>query len=418
MEIPDRHSPALDALTDEFFLQDDLKQLVRDAGTLLAAPLLVLDDTYRVVASYSPLGFTDPLFLHTVAHGEISYEAGARLGEDPALFARRADYVTWEGSPLRYRLSTLFCSDVRLGYLFVADTDGHLPKIPEETFETIEKILAKQLFIETSRQDKPFETTEDLLMHLLDGGFSSASRFRLQAAGTYLSDFHPSCFALMDLSLYHSNYLGSRHLKEEVTARFPDAHPFIYRGDVFLFLHDEKAAAFFSELSEEFGVKVIFSAPIRDLFDLPALYRTAHDALMLLTEGDLLSRRVFSVGQLRTPLLLRTLSERTDLIPPELKNLAAHDSEKETQYCETLYYYLIFNRSLKKTCDALFTHRNTVLYRMDKIRGDFGISPDDSARYTEFLLGAAILLFCRHGAGFFLSPAPQATEESEPFSSL
>ena len=131
-----------------------------------------------------------------------------------------------------------------------------------------------------------------------------------------------------------------------------------------------------------------------------------------------MSRRVFSVGQLRTPLLLRTLSERTDLIPPELKKLAAHDSEKETQYCETLYYYLIFNRSLKKTCDALFTHRNTVLYRMDKIRGDFGISPDDSARYTEFLLGAAILLFCRHGAGFFLSPAPQATEESESFSSL
>lgn len=407
-----------EALVKEFFLLDDLRQLTQDAGELLACPLLLLDDTFHIVSHFCPLGFSDPLFDAAVAAGEITYEAGALISKSAALSVGNADFIKPDDSPYRRRFAPLFCTGVRLGYLICVDTNEHLEAIPSESFRTVETVLAKQLFIEAARKDKPFETAEDILMHLLDGGFSSASRFRLQAAGTYLSDFHPSCFALMDLSLYHSNYLGSRHLKEEVTARFPDAHPFIYRGDVFLFLHDEKAAAFFSELSEEFGVKVIFSAPIRDLFDLPALYRTAHDALILLTEGDLLSRRVFSVEQLRTPLLLRTLSERTDLIPPELKKLAAHDSEKETQYCETLYYYLIFNRSLKKTCDALFTHRNTVLYRMDKIRGDFGISPDDSARYTEFLLGAAILLFCRHGAGFFLSPSPQAAEESEPFSSL
>ncbi len=407
-----------EALVKEFFLLDDLRQLTQDAGELLACPLLLLDDTFHIVSHFCPLGFSDPLFDAAVAAGEITYEAGVLISKSAALSVGNADFIKPDDSPYRRRFAPLFCTGVRLGYLICVDIDGHLEAIPSESFRTVETVLAKQLFIEAARKDKPFETAEDILMHLLDGGFSSASYFRLQAAGTYLSDFHPSCFALMDLSLYHSNYLGSRHLKEEVTARFPDAHPFIYRGDVFLFLHDEKAAVFFSELSEEFGVKVIFSAPIRDLFDLPALYRTAHDALILLTEGDLLGRRVFSVGQLRTPLLLRTLSERTDLIPPELKKLAAHDSEKETQYCETLYYYLIFNRSLKKTCDALFTHRNTVLYRMDKIRGDFGISPDDSARYTEFLLGAAILLFCRHGAGFFLSPSPQAAEESEPFSSL
>ena len=407
-----------EALVKEFFLLDDLRQLTQDAGELLACPLLLLDDTFHIVSHFCPLGFSDPLFDAAVAAGEITYEAGALISKSAALSVGNADFIKPDDSPYRRRFAPLFCTGVRLGYLICVDIDGHLEAIPSESFRTVETVLAKQLFIEAARKDKPFETAEDILMHLLDGGFSSASYFRLQAAGTYLSDFHPSAFALVDLAFYQSQYLGKRHLKEEIRARFPDSHPFLYRGDVFLFLHDEESAAIFSELSEEFGLKVILSEPIRDLFDLPALYRMAHDALILLTEGDLLGRRVFSVGQLRTPLLLRTLSERTDLIPPELKKLAAHDSEKETQYCETLYYYLIFNRSLKKTCDALFTHRNTVLYRMDKIRGDFGISPDDSARYTEFLLGAAILLFCRHGAGFFLSPSPQAAEESEPFSSL
>ena len=68
----------------------------------------------------------------------------------------------------------------------------------------MEHILSKQLFMEVSRQDKPSETVEDILMHLLDGGFSSAAHFQLQASGTYLEDFHPRAFALVDLETYHS----------------------------------------------------------------------------------------------------------------------------------------------------------------------------------------------------------------------
>ena len=105
---------------------------------------------------------------------------------------------------------------MRLGCLICVDTDGHLEKIPPQTWELVERILAKQLFVEASHQDKPFETAEDILMHLLDGGFSSAAHFQLQASGTYLADFHPLTFALIDLEAYHNAYMGKRHLREEL----------------------------------------------------------------------------------------------------------------------------------------------------------------------------------------------------------
>ena len=116
----------------------------------------------------------------------------------------------------------------------------------------MEHILSKQLFMEVSRQDKPSETVEDILMHLLDGGFSSAAHFQLQASGTYLADFHPRAFALIDLETYHSAYMGKRYLKEELEAQIADSHPFLYKGDVFLFLHREGDGDIFSELAEEF----------------------------------------------------------------------------------------------------------------------------------------------------------------------
>ena len=177
----------------------------------------MLDDTFHIAAHHLPLGFSDALFETAVRRGEISYEAGAIISRNPMLTAGWADYVQLADSPYRRRFAPLVSAGVRLGCLICVDTDGHLEKIPPQTWELVEHILAKQLFMEVSRQDKPSETAEDILMHLLDGGFSSAAHFQLQASGTLPGGF-PSAltFALIDLETYHSAYMGKRHLKEEL----------------------------------------------------------------------------------------------------------------------------------------------------------------------------------------------------------
>ena len=391
-----------ETLLEQFFAQDDLGKLTVSTGELLGCPLLVLDDTFHVAAHYLPLGFSDALFETAVRRGEISYEAGAIISENAMLTAGWADYVQLADSPYRRRFAPLVSAGVRLGCLICVDTDGHLEKIPPQTWELVERILAKQLFVEASHQDKPFETAEDILMHLLDGGFSSAAHFQLQASGTYLADFHPRAFALIDLETYHSAYMGKRHLKEELEAQIPDSHPFLYKGDVFLFLHREGDGDIFSELAEEFQLKVLISAPIDDLFTLPQLYRTAREALELMTDERFHGEPVCSVAQLRTPLLLKNLEGRGDLVSPELRRLAVHDREKGTQYCETLYHYLTCCHSLKKTSDALYTHRNTVLYRIRRLQEDFLIPLEDPSLHADLLLGVSLILFESKGPDFFL----------------
>ena len=402
-----------DVLLAEFFAQDDLKALAVDAGALLECPLLVLDDTFHVTAHHRPLGFTDPLFQDAVRQGEIIYEAGAVISQSEALSAGRQDYIKLDGSDYRRRFAPLISSGVRLGYLICVDTDGHLQSIPPETWNTVEQVLAKQAFIEASRQDKPFGTAEDILMHLLDGGFSSAPYFRLQASGTYLADFHPAGFALIDLTAYHNEYLGKRHLKDELSVRFPQSHSFLYRGDVFLFLHGKTDSNGFSALAEEFQLKVVISDEIDELFELPALYRTAREALELMMDRRFHGGNVCTVAQLRTPLLLKELEGRSDLIAKEIRELAAHDKKKDTQYCETLYHYLTCCRSLKKTCDALFTHRNTVLYRIRRIEDDFAIPLDEPAAHADLLVGVSLLLFKEKGPDFFLHTVTKNEREEQ-----
>ena len=390
-----------DKLITDFFLQDDLKQLVTDIGTMLSCPLLVLDDTFHVTAHHMTAHFSDQLFQNAVRCRQITYEAGAIISQSPSLRSGIPDYIKLEGSTYQRRFAPLNSSGVCLGYLICVDTDGHLPEIPHETWHIIEMVLAKQLFIQASRKNRLFETAQDILINLLNGSFSSEAYFQLQSSNTYLADFHPSAFALIDLTAYHSQYLGKQHLKEELCVRFPSSHSFIYKGDIFLFLQKNQEIELFSALAEEFHLKIIISDSICKLFALPSLYSTARDALTLMLDERYQGSCISTVSNMRTALMIKNAAAHKELISPSLYRILAYDQEKETQYCETLYWYLVNNRSLKKTCDALYTHRNTVLYRIRKMREDFGIALDDPSAHLELLLGISILLFNIKGPDFF-----------------
>ena len=158
---------------------------------------------------------------------------------------------------------------------------------------------------------------------------------------------------------------------------------------------------------------MVISDGIDDLFELPALYRTAREALELMMDRRFHGGNVCTVAQLRTPFLLKALEGRSDLIAKEIRELAAHDKKKDTQYCETLYHYLTCCRSLQKTCDALFTHRNTVLYRIRRIEDDFAIPLDEPAAHADLLVGVSLLLFKEKGPDFFLHTVDHNDREEQ-----
>ena len=386
----------------EFFEHDDLSLLAENAGRLLGCPLLIIDDSFHVSAHFCPPGFNDKTFKDAVMHREITYEAGALISRSEKLVSGEADYIKLRESEYPRRFSPLVSAGVRLGYLICVNFDGSLQNTDETLFAKIETVLSKQLFIETSRQNRPFETTQELLIHLLNGGFESEAYFKLQTAGTYLADFRPARFALIDLAQYRDCRSESGKLKNEIDSRFESSHAFFYKNDIFMFLKTESETEMLYPLSEKFKIRITVSEPIDKLFSLPKLFKTSYKAFEIMRSGSLKSWNVCKTENLRTPLILSMLDGCDDLISEELKKIDEHDRKKGTQYCETLYYYLINARSLKKTCDALYTHRNTVLYRIRRITEDFMIDIDNPNEHASMLIGISLLLYKSKGADFFI----------------
>jgi len=79
------------------------------------------------------------------------------------------------------------------------------------------------------------------------------------------------------------------------------------------------------------------------------------------------------------------------LVAPELLWLIDHDRANGTQYYETLRAYLLNERDIPRTSQALIIHRTTLLYRLRKLRDVVPIDMEDPVKRLYLLMSLWIL---------------------------
>lgn len=391
----------LTAFLDDFFRTDSLDRLTADAAALLDCPVMVVDDSFHAVSWHMPADFQDRPFQGSIDRGELTYEASSLLSNSPALMQQGELYVALADSPWQRRFAPLIASGIRVGYLVLVDVHGTLRQVARGDYTAVESVLAKQLFFESNRSGLMFNTAEEVLLHLLEGKFATEALFRLQASSTWLADFRPERLALINLGLYHNLHLAEDALKGELTYAFYASHPFLYNGEVLLFLNRDHDLSAFAPLVERYRLRVVISDPLDSLYALPQVYAAVHemmDYLLLRSSHPFCAR----AEQLHALMMLRHLQDRPDWIAPEIRALARHDAAEHSQYCQTLLTYLLCHHSLQETCQRLYTHRNTVLYRIRRLKEDFGIPLDDPDRHMELLLSVSLVLLAQHQDNLFV----------------
>lgn len=104
---------------------------------------------------------------------------------------------------------------------------------------------------------------------------------------------------------------------------------------------------------------------------------------------------VSSDGQEELHSLMKPLLGQMDfleiLIPEVLKPLLEHDLEKNSEFLKTLYLYLTEERSLIKVAEIMDIHRNSVVYRINRLSEIVDIDFEDSKTRYNLLIGIEIL---------------------------
>lgn len=377
----------LQTFLNDFMNKDDLALLVRDAAELFECPAMVVDMAFHVIAWHCDVDFDDAPFRTSIRMGSLTYEAGSLLAGADA----QAQLVSPQDSPYKRRFSLLMTGGAPVGYLILVDIGARLEREDARVFQAVESALAKQLMLEASRGSSVRSAEESVLQHLLEGRFTDESLFQLQAEAAGLKYLAPRRIALVNLELYHSANWSENALRSTILDVFPMSRPMVHDGSVVFFLNSDPDMGLFRGLSAQFSLRVVISAPIGRLFRLPEVY-AATRALMEALLPKLPHPFAVMAEPYRALMMLRQLGQAHDLVLPAVRALGERDRADDTLYCLTLYTYLCCHRSLQETCARLYTHRNTVLYRIRKLKEEFDIPVDNPDQHLALLASAAMML--------------------------
>lgn len=368
-----------DELLNVFLTENTLSGLVNAISGAVGCPAVIVDDAFHIAASCAVSEYNDPAYRTAVSHSELSLDTCAAISAHGA----EKDF-TVDADNKKYRILRLENGDTVLGYMILISAED-MP-CDAETLNFTAALVSKQLFFERRQSSG---TAEEIMAALFDGEFTDEEHFKISAAATYLSNFHPERFALIDLR--DCTPAAAAFLQTQLKNEFHASHPFIYKGKTVMFLHGDHSMPRLAELAGQNGTPAAVSEKLNGIFSAERLYPAVTATLDYLNEKGKGGALAFAEDYTLL-LTLRAAAENATVFDRDVKKMAEYDKENEGELCLTLYTYLCCRHSLKDTCERLYTHRNTVLYRIRRIKEFFGIDTDNPDLCVGYLLQAALEL--------------------------
>lgn len=127
---------------------------------------------------------------------------------------------------------------------------------------------------------------------------------------------------------------------------------------------------------------------------LSQAYKSYIDSLKAIQTGEILNEKsiVFfdKLGVYKILCQDHLSDELYSFYNATIKPLVAYDEKKSTELIKTLETYFQYNGNLKKISEILFTHYNTVLYRIERIQQITGMSLEDPDDRLNLQIGIKI----------------------------
>jgi len=383
------------------------------------APVAISDDIFRDVHFYCP----DPVKERRIEEDYRALTAADFLRREHKPEKDRSLEVISDGSLKRYTIPIYF-DNTHYGSIFIWDTDGTLR--PQDLFviESTSTLIALDILNRTTLVERENVHQTTFLEQLLSEDPHEQSK-AIGSAGFYL--FHPDLPSqIILLAVNHGNRFQAAAdqglLAESLNTTLLNLTNRIKReyGGYFLSTRKSDRAIFLlqfekecpiegrQELADQFvgillscvGEKEIaghtsigVGSCVASYRALPSSLQQAEQTVRILQSrgGQELSVLYYDdLGLLRIlghPLLRDDALAYADEI---LSSLEEHDSSQRGDLIETIRAYFASGGNLKRVSEQLFTHYNTVIYRINRIRDVYGIDLRDPETAFNFQLALKI----------------------------
>ena len=407
-------------MIEAYSLSADPSEFVEALAELCGNPLHVTDRSYKVLACSNCENVDDEVWRDTAELGYMSSKiiTDAIKMHQSTHPKKRGEHVNfvWSGGSTKYchMVNYLYCNDTLMGYLSMLCVSG--PPQPEDyefmgvTSDLIAKCLALRME-RSSGSDERSDFYADMFIDLIESDTTNRNVIQNRIIAAKLQDVKG--FRLVNVWL-DSNY---RHMRSELQKLFCRSKVFYYEHQLLVLCMLQEIQPDISEYQHEQLKRLLdlnlIRACISDVFDdlmeLPEQYQrnkgTINTALIYDRNTrlfdpppiPLFEERIYEYDRFKyVQMILKTSGGpgKLDILQfasNSVREIYSYDKENNTELFRTLCAFLECGQSLAKTAEKIFVHRNTIVYRIEKIKQLFGCDPSDEEKYFEIYLSCVLV---------------------------
>ena len=378
-------------------------QLVEQCALFLHNPLVIIDNTYRIIAHSHCIIAPDEVWANAVQRGGC--DAGIR--RHPEQLGRfkgqgqplRADDREPDHPPSPPVLPHLLPGRAA-GYLNITEGSTPFEEVEEECCHLVTQLLAREMLPSIILAMHAAKATTNRCFCSWWRNFVNRAHFLGQVQRSTLNTSRTWRVLCCDLENFLSYNAGEDDFKHELLELFPYGTIVIVNRILVILCEgrycDPSDTRLFARLNRYLkakGLQFGISDPFDDLFHLRR-YRDQAMQACRLRRYLLQPEHLYTFfEEVKTYALLSRIprGERQLFCSGPVLALWQQDRLEHTEYLLTLRIYLQTNRSIKATAAFLHVHRNTINYRIGKIRELFGPEFDALNTANQILLSCQLL---------------------------
>ncbi|WP_099467490.1 PucR family transcriptional regulator [Konateibacter massiliensis] len=373
---------------------------VIDAAAIkLGNSLLFCDMNFKITASSSSIPILDPMWSEAIKEEHCSYEFINNIQKSKALrnasLTTAACDVTCPNSPYRKLMSKVFYNQTPVGFLLMIE--GENPIIPShfEMLCTISHVISYTIAYYTPSFFKENGIYHEFLHDMLAG-------ISLNEIGIRLDKLHfPP--RMQVLFILPTKYLGPQYLDnftyKNLKIRIPGTCATYYKKGIVAVIpvkegkeEEFELQTILKDFYQNEHIRIGISNPFTNIESLLSYFDQAYAALKLgqrlKSEEMVHYYQDFQFFDLLSD--VRHPDKLGRYCHPALSILRQYDLKNSSELYKTLCVFIDKGCNIKLTSESLYIHRNSLVYRLNRITELCRLDFDDAN--TAFLLRLSFLI--------------------------
>lgn len=389
--------PNVSKLLDTLFYSTDINTLIECAANILKNPISIYNTAFFCVGLSNKKGVDDDLWQQGAIGENIKYEYASNLHDLEQKYRENTVkykyfYENLDGfGSHRRRVILMIFNSVVIGYMNVLQYHVDFEEIPEELYEIVVGALTKALSVSRTlayyggSHNKDKESLEGLLYDLLSEDYASEYFYFQRVNGTVFEK--EGNYRILAVNIENAKLISASigDLKLSLLATFPRSWSVIIEKHVVVLVDcgktdsiSEKSLSNLDMILNELKIYVGISDSFHSLYYAKKyLYQAEATAdIVHCTPGKKL---LGFFEQYKLWCCASIISEHfgDTYIGESIRSLVSHDEANGTDYFRTLFFYLDSGRDIVLTAKRLHVHKNTVYYRLERMKLLFDINGTD-----------------------------------------